>query len=99
MLIRLPEGGVGEHQLEGAAESKHHGLIIDYDDHDFDKIILITMMMIMIFTIMSMIMMIMVNEIIFNNDDVCGYDNHDNDNDNLDTDDDNCRYMMTINMV
>ena len=27
-MIRLPEGGLGEHQLEGAAESKHHGLIL-----------------------------------------------------------------------
>ena len=34
MMIRLPEGGVGEHQLEGAAESKHHGLIINYHHHD-----------------------------------------------------------------
>ena len=27
MMTRLPERGFGEHQLEGAAESKHHGCI------------------------------------------------------------------------
>ena len=39
MMIRLPEGGVGEHQLEGAAESKHHGLIINHDDDEMIVII------------------------------------------------------------
>ena len=45
MITRLPEGGVGEHQLEGAAESKHHGLVID----------LIIFMIMMIFIISVMI--------------------------------------------
>ena len=35
-MVRLPEGGVGEHQLKGAAESNHHGLIINYYHYDYD---------------------------------------------------------------